>query len=181
MRRLSLLLCFALAAGAAFAQQSQTDWNAPFPPHRVMDNLYFVGTAQLGSFLIVTPAGNILDQQRLREHRAVPREERRIARLQVHRHQDSARQSRARRSHGGRRARQEAHGRHRDGDGARRAGAAQHASRRQGASDRPRAARRRHCLARRDDAHRVTSRRVTRRAARAGASTCARTARRITR
>jgi metallo-beta-lactamase class B len=25
-----------------------------------MDNLYFVGTAQLGSFLIVTPAGNIL-------------------------------------------------------------------------------------------------------------------------
>ena len=59
MRRLSLLLCLALATGAALAQ-SQTDWNAPFPPHRVMDNLYFVGTAQLGSFLIVTPAGNIL-------------------------------------------------------------------------------------------------------------------------
>src|SRR5262249_7778318 len=59
MRRLSLLLCFAIAAGVAHAQ-TQTDWNAPFPPHRVMDNLYSVGTAQLGSFLITTPAGNIL-------------------------------------------------------------------------------------------------------------------------
>jgi metallo-beta-lactamase class B len=54
-----LLLCLALAAGGARAQ-SQADYNAPFPPHKVMDNLYFVGTAQLGSFLIVTPAGNIL-------------------------------------------------------------------------------------------------------------------------
>ena len=70
-------------------------------------------------------------QQRLREHRAVPREERRIARLQVHRHQDPARQSCARRSHGRRRARQEAHRRDRDGDGAGRPGATQHASRRQ--------------------------------------------------
>jgi metallo-beta-lactamase class B len=59
MRRMSLLLCVALAAGVVRAQ-SPTDWNAPFPPHRVMDNLYFVGTAQLGSFLITTPAGNIL-------------------------------------------------------------------------------------------------------------------------
>jgi len=62
MPRLSLLLSLSLACAAAFAQspQSQTDWNAPFPPHRVMDNLYFVGTAQLGSFLVVTPACNIL-------------------------------------------------------------------------------------------------------------------------
>jgi metallo-beta-lactamase class B len=59
MRRLSLLLCLALATNVALAQ-SQTDWNAPFPPHRVMDNLYFVGTAQLGSFLVTTPDGNIL-------------------------------------------------------------------------------------------------------------------------
>jgi metallo-beta-lactamase class B len=59
MPRLSFLLCFALAAGTARAQQ-QTDFNAPFPPHRVMDNLYFVGTAELGSFLVTTPAGNVL-------------------------------------------------------------------------------------------------------------------------
>jgi metallo-beta-lactamase class B len=43
--------------GAAF---SQTDWNAPFPPHRIMDNLYYVGTEALGSFLVTTPEGHIL-------------------------------------------------------------------------------------------------------------------------
>lgn len=35
-------------------------WNDPYPPHKVMDNLYYVGTAQLGSFLITTPEGHIL-------------------------------------------------------------------------------------------------------------------------
>ncbi|HZF30080.1 MAG TPA: subclass B3 metallo-beta-lactamase [Gammaproteobacteria bacterium] len=40
--------------------QPQTNWNAPFPPHRVIDNVYYVGTEALGSFLITTPAGHIL-------------------------------------------------------------------------------------------------------------------------
>ena len=35
-------------------------WNDPFPAHKVMDTLYYVGTAQLGSFLITTPEGHIL-------------------------------------------------------------------------------------------------------------------------
>jgi metallo-beta-lactamase class B len=35
-------------------------WNDPYPPHKVMDNLYYVGTAQLGSFLITSPEGHIL-------------------------------------------------------------------------------------------------------------------------
>lgn len=35
-------------------------WNDPFPPHKVMDNLYYVGTAQLSSFLITTAEGHIL-------------------------------------------------------------------------------------------------------------------------
>ena len=47
-------------AAAPLGAFAQTDWNAPFPPHRIMDNLYFVGTAQLGSFLVTTPAGHIL-------------------------------------------------------------------------------------------------------------------------
>jgi metallo-beta-lactamase class B len=38
----------------------QGDMDRRFPPHRIMDNLYYVGTASLGSFLITTPAGNIL-------------------------------------------------------------------------------------------------------------------------
>ncbi len=53
----SLLAIVLLVAVGAHAQQN---WNAPFPAHRVMDNLYFVGTEQLGSFLITTPAGHIL-------------------------------------------------------------------------------------------------------------------------
>ena len=32
----------------------------PFPPHKVIGNLYFVGTDTHSSYLIVTPAGNIL-------------------------------------------------------------------------------------------------------------------------
>jgi metallo-beta-lactamase class B len=42
------------------AQNGQTDWNKPFPPHKVIGNVYFVGTEQLGSFLVVTPDGDIL-------------------------------------------------------------------------------------------------------------------------
>src|SRR5579863_7580221 len=34
--------------------------NKQFPPHKIVVNLYYVGTESLGSFLIVTPAGNIL-------------------------------------------------------------------------------------------------------------------------
>jgi metallo-beta-lactamase class B len=36
------------------------DMDARFPPHRVMDNIYYVGTGSLGAFLITTPEGHIL-------------------------------------------------------------------------------------------------------------------------
>jgi metallo-beta-lactamase class B len=36
------------------------DRNKPFPPHKVIGNIYFVGTADLGSYLITTPEGHIL-------------------------------------------------------------------------------------------------------------------------
>ena len=36
------------------------DWNKPFPAHKVIGNMYFVGSEQLGSFLITTPQGHIL-------------------------------------------------------------------------------------------------------------------------
>jgi metallo-beta-lactamase class B len=35
-------------------------WNDPFPPHKIMDNFYYVGTKELASFLIATPQGLIL-------------------------------------------------------------------------------------------------------------------------
>src|SRR6188472_423700 len=36
------------------------DQTTAFPPHKVIDNIYYVGTRTLGSYLITTPAGHIL-------------------------------------------------------------------------------------------------------------------------
>src|SRR5438876_2343073 len=36
------------------------DQAAQFPPHKIIGNIYYVGTKTLSSFLIVTPLGNIL-------------------------------------------------------------------------------------------------------------------------
>jgi metallo-beta-lactamase class B len=36
------------------------DQEAQFPPHKIVGNVYYVGTKTLSSFLIVTPAGSIL-------------------------------------------------------------------------------------------------------------------------
>jgi len=59
MRKLlSLTALLALLPLTALSQPK--GWNDPFPPHKIMDNLYYVGTSQLSSFLITTPAGNIL-------------------------------------------------------------------------------------------------------------------------
>lgn len=35
-------------------------WTKPFPPHRIAGNLYYVGSEDLASYLIVTPQGDIL-------------------------------------------------------------------------------------------------------------------------
>lgn len=59
MRRLvNFLVVFALIPAGVHSQPP--GWNDPFPPHRIMDNLYYVGTSMLGSFLITTPNGHIL-------------------------------------------------------------------------------------------------------------------------
>jgi metallo-beta-lactamase class B len=52
------LAAMCLVPLAASAQPA--GWNDPFPAHRVMDNLYYVGTSMLSSFLITTPEGHIL-------------------------------------------------------------------------------------------------------------------------
>ncbi len=39
---------------------SEEDQTTPFTPHRVIGNIYYVGTRTLSAFLIVTPAGHIL-------------------------------------------------------------------------------------------------------------------------
>ena len=59
MTRRILALVAVTLIGAATAV-AQRNWNAPFPAHQVIDNIYFVGTEQLGSFLVTTSEGHIL-------------------------------------------------------------------------------------------------------------------------
>ena len=60
MRKL-MLPAIAMALFFPFTAFSQpAGWNDAFPPHRVMDNVYYVGTKELASFLITTPEGHIL-------------------------------------------------------------------------------------------------------------------------
>src|ERR1700758_1390790 len=39
---------------------TEEDRTTQFPPHKIVGNVYYVGTRTLSSFLIVTPQGNIL-------------------------------------------------------------------------------------------------------------------------
>jgi metallo-beta-lactamase class B len=89
MNRILLQLCACIAAGSVifgqgrgnqapgpsitvrghtFTQQSlfqrnvggPDDQTAQFPPHKIVGNIYYVGTRSLSAFLVVTPQGNIL-------------------------------------------------------------------------------------------------------------------------
>jgi len=67
-RKSGILLLTVLTAGLALPQGrgaakgafANIDWNKPFPAHKIIGNMYFVGSEQLGSFLITTPEGHIL-------------------------------------------------------------------------------------------------------------------------
>jgi metallo-beta-lactamase class B len=54
-----LLVFFALGTCLA-AQQNPPDWTRPFPPLRLIGNIYWVGSWDLSSYLITTPQGNII-------------------------------------------------------------------------------------------------------------------------
>ena len=77
MRKLTLALAF-LAIAPVHAR-SQNGWDDPFAAHQVMDNLYFVGTGGLGTFLITTPEGHILINTDF--ERTIPMIERSMAEL----------------------------------------------------------------------------------------------------
>ena len=60
-RHILLGVLIAVLGGAELGgQNQQTDWNKPFPPHKVIGNVYYVGTEQLASFLITTADGHVL-------------------------------------------------------------------------------------------------------------------------
>jgi len=55
----SITITMVCSAGLLCAQ-SNNDWDEPFPPYKIIGNVYYVGTKGLASFLITTPDGNIL-------------------------------------------------------------------------------------------------------------------------
>src|SRR5580692_5841098 len=61
LRRIALLLSLLfIALAARLGADQNPDWTRPFPPFRIAGNLYYVGSADLASYLIATPQGLIL-------------------------------------------------------------------------------------------------------------------------
>jgi len=56
IRALILLLVFSTGTLAQIAPE----WMEPFPPHRIVGNVYYVGSKGLASYLVTTPQGHIL-------------------------------------------------------------------------------------------------------------------------
>ena len=54
------LLVLPLLLVTAGALIAQSDWDEPFPPHRIADNLYYVGSKGLATYLVTTTNGHIL-------------------------------------------------------------------------------------------------------------------------
>jgi len=59
-RLISLLMCGCFAIAAAGLAQSDPNWTRPFPPFRIVGNLYWVGSYDLATYLIATRQGHIL-------------------------------------------------------------------------------------------------------------------------
>lgn len=79
------LLLAGMAGGAAEKQLSRREaWNIPQAPFHVIGNIYYVGTAGLGSYLITSPQGSILLDGALPE--SAPLIEKNVATLGFHMH-----------------------------------------------------------------------------------------------
>ena len=60
MRRLLTLLLTLAAILPAARAEDPADWTTQLPPFQIAGNLYYVGSRDLASYLITTPAGDIL-------------------------------------------------------------------------------------------------------------------------
>src|SRR3982751_6292462 len=65
-RALILLATLGCGIGPLRSQQNAS-WTEPFPPHKIAGNLYYVGSADLASYLIANPEGHILINSSLEE------------------------------------------------------------------------------------------------------------------
>ena len=85
-RRLLLCLCLLTLTLSTSSAQSygpgRADWTAPIAPFRIANNLYYVGSKDLASYLIVTSAGDILINSSLESSPALI--EKSIAQLGFH-------------------------------------------------------------------------------------------------
>src|SRR6188474_246752 len=89
-KRITLLALACLSAPILLARQSPRVWtvselftrnvgttdqqNKQFPPHRIVGNVYYVGTETLASFLVTTPQGHILINTDYERNNAVIRD-----------------------------------------------------------------------------------------------------------
>lgn len=96
---------------------SSEQQNKQFPPHKIVGNVYYVGTESLSSFLVTTPNGHILIDSVF--ERTVPTIQDSVQKLgfKFEDIEDCARQPCTWRSSRGRRPGGETHRRSRDGDG----------------------------------------------------------------
>jgi len=65
-RRLWLVLLLLRVAGSVHAAVDP-DWIAPIAPFRIVGNLYYVGSKDLASYLVVTPQGDVLINSNLED------------------------------------------------------------------------------------------------------------------
>ena len=59
-RLISLLICGCVAFASPGLAQNDPNWTRPFPPFRIVGNIYWVGSYDLATYLIATPQGHIL-------------------------------------------------------------------------------------------------------------------------
>jgi metallo-beta-lactamase class B len=57
---LSCLLLILFCGSKGLLAEIDPSWTTPLPPFRIADNLYYVGSQELASYLVVTAKGNIL-------------------------------------------------------------------------------------------------------------------------
>ena len=55
-----VLIAVVMIAAMQVSARADASWTTPFPAFRIAGNIYYVGSADLGSYLIVTPKGDIL-------------------------------------------------------------------------------------------------------------------------
>ncbi len=58
--RAALALAVVTLSALPLAAQTNDEWTRPFAPFRIVGNIYWVGSYDLSTYLITTPAGNIL-------------------------------------------------------------------------------------------------------------------------